>query len=110
MQRIETSAKYLDQIVSDMLDMTCIDSGQMILKNEPQSITAVFHDISTMTDGTHDDKRLTIRHSIPILAITANASEEDVRKCLDSSMNVHISKPVNITKLLTHLAALCGGK
>ncbi|WP_455500281.1 ATP-binding protein [Gemmiger sp.] len=64
LRNIETSAKYLDQIVSDILDLTRIDSGQMILKNRPQSITAVFHDLAAMTDGAHSDKQLTIRHSL----------------------------------------------
>lgn len=32
--------------------------------------------------------------SIPIIALTANAYEEDVRKCLAAGMNAHIAKPL----------------
>ena len=31
--------------------------------------------------------------SIPIIAMSANAYDEDVRQCLDVGMNAHIAKP-----------------
>ena len=41
--------------------------------------------------------------SIPILAMTANAFEEDRRDALQAGMNGHIAKPINIKKLLSTL-------
>ena len=41
---------------------------------------------------------------IPIIAMTANAFQEDVQKCIDAGMNAHMSKPVDIQKLLKTLA------
>ena len=41
--------------------------------------------------------------SIPILAMTANAFEEDKQEALKCGMNGHISKPINIGKLLETL-------
>ena len=38
----------------------------------------------------HKDK------DIPIIAMTADAFSDDIKKCLDSGMNAHISKPIDI--------------
>lgn len=38
--------------------------------------------------------------SIPILAMTANAFDEDKQAALDSGMNAHLAKPVNIETLM----------
>ena len=36
---------------------------------------------------------------IPIIAMTANAFAEDVKEALDSGMNVHVSKPIDMELL-----------
>lgn len=41
--------------------------------------------------------------SIPILAMTANAFEEDKQEALKSGMNGHIAKPINIDNLMSTL-------
>ncbi len=41
--------------------------------------------------------------SIPILAMTANAFEEDKQEALNSGMNGHIAKPINIEVLMKEL-------
>ena len=50
-----------------------------------------------------EDQRLA---NIPILAMTANAFEEDKQEALRSGMNGHIAKPINIGKLLETLNAM----
>ena len=46
----------------------------------------------------HDDAE-----SIPIIAMSADTFEDDVEKSLESGMNAHISKPVDIPALFTTL-------
>ena len=44
--------------------------------------------------------------SIPIIALTANAFDEDVNNSLEAGMNAHLSKPVEPDKLYSVLAGL----
>ena len=50
----------------------------------------------------HQNEREYVRN-IPIVAMTADAFAEDVQACLDCGMDGHISKPVNIQKVLHYL-------
>ena len=43
--------------------------------------------------------------TVPIIAMTADAFEEDIRKCLDAGMNSHIAKPIDPDTLYRTLAA-----
>ena len=42
--------------------------------------------------------------TVPILAMTADAFDDDVRRCLDSGMNGHIAKPIDPEQLYRSLA------
>ena len=41
--------------------------------------------------------------SIPIVAMTANASEDDKQKSIEAGMNAHISKPITLDVLINTL-------
>ena len=38
--------------------------------------------------------------TVPIIAMTADAFSEDIRQCLESGMNAHIAKPLDIKNVL----------
>jgi len=46
--------------------------------------------------------------SIPILAMTANAFEEDKREAMRSGMNGHVSKPIDVHELLQEISKFMG--
>ena len=37
--------------------------------------------------------------NVPIIAMTANAFEEDRKAALDAGMNEHVAKPIDVKKL-----------
>ena len=39
--------------------------------------------------------------SIPIIAMTANAFDEDRRQAIENGMNAHVAKPIDVDKLMT---------
>ena len=43
------------------------------------------------------------KSSVPIIAMTANAFEEDKRNALDAGMNAHIAKPIDEKNLMNVL-------
>lgn len=47
---------------------------------------------------------------IPIIALTANAFAEDSKKCRDAGMNAHLTKPINLEKMLRTICGLTGKK
>ena len=42
--------------------------------------------------------------SIPIIAMTADAFEDDKKKCRDAGMNAHISKPIDPDTMMSTIA------
>lgn len=46
--------------------------------------------------------------TIPIIAMSANAYEEDVRQCLEVGMNAHLSKPISKDVLVSTIARFTG--
>lgn len=47
---------------------------------------------------------------IPIIAMTADAYEDDVKRCMEAGMNGHVSKPINPDKLYKEIAKWCSNK
>jgi two-component system sensor histidine kinase/response regulator len=54
-------------------------------------------------DATRAIRKLPNYATTPILAVTANAFDEDRQACIEAGMNNHISKPINPDKLFETL-------
>lgn len=83
-----------------------IEAVDMIKKSEPWSYDIIFMDIMMPNMGGLDATRA-IRNiersdckEVPIVAMSANAFDEDVKKSIASGMNEHLSKPIDISKLM----------
>lgn len=45
--------------------------------------------------------------TIPIIAMTANAFDDDRRKTKESGMNAHLSKPLDMQELMNMIGDFC---
>lgn len=90
------------------LDVDHAENGkvcvEMLEKSKPGYYKAILMDIrmpvmsgyeaaELIRTGMHAD------HDIPIIAMTADAFSEDVKRCLDAGMNAHTPKPINIEEV-----------
>lgn len=80
--------------------------------HDPGTYDAILMDVMMPVMDGYEATR-TIRHlkrsdagEIPIIAITANAFSEDIKKALNAGMNAHLSKPLNIEALRRTLLPL----
>ena len=109
------------EILSELLEMEGVSSewaenGQraveMFEESEKGHFRAVLMDMRMpVMDGlTAAQEIRKLNHPdaarIPIIALTANAFEEDVRKCIEAGMDAHLPKPVDIDRLKEKLAML----
>ena len=83
-------------------------------RNAPGHYDAILMDIRMpIMDGLEATRRIRTRgkddsRTIPIIAMTANAFGEDMKKSLESGMNRHLSKPIEVEKLLEALSDCLG--
>ena len=85
---------------------------EMIEKTEAGTYDAVLMDmqmpVMSGIEATVAIRNLNSEYAkhIPIIGLTANAFETDVKKCLDAGMNAHFSKPFHANKLLEKISEL----
>ena len=87
---------------------------EMFEKSEPGYYDAILMDMRMPEmDGLEATKRIRALErddakNIPIIALTANAFDEDVQRSLQAGMNAHLSKPVEPERLFNTLEELIG--
>ena len=84
------AVEMMKKMPADTYDLILMDI-QMPIMNGYQATEA----IRALDDG--------IKAKIPIVAMTANAFDEDRQQAIDAGMNGHIAKPIDIEKLMETL-------
>ncbi|MDE5964988.1 MAG: response regulator, partial [Eubacterium sp.] len=106
--------EILNELLSDAgLQLEWAENGQICLEkflnSEEGYYDAILMDVRMPVMGGYEATR-SIRalsrqdaQTIPIIAMTADAFSEDVKRSLDSGMNAHTAKPINLDELLSLL-------
>lgn len=88
LEKILSSSNHLLSLINDILDMSRIESGKISLQEKECNLSECIH--------------------IPIIAMTANAFEEDKKNAYKAGMNGHIAKPINVNELISTLLEVLG--
>ena len=82
----------------------CLDK---LFASAPDYYDLVFMDLQMpllngldATDEIRTCSRKDIKN-IPVIAMTADAFAEDIQRCIDAGMNAHVSKPIEIDKVIS---------
>ena len=112
------------EILADLLEMEGVESeraanGRICVElfeaSEPGHYDAILMDMRMpVMDGLEATRIIRDldredAKTIPVIALTANAFEEDVRQCLEAGMDAHLSKPVDPDMLAITLSRFIHG-
>ncbi|MDR2089142.1 MAG: response regulator [Clostridiales Family XIII bacterium] len=94
------------------LDIDCAVNGAeavRMFREAPARYDMIFMDVQMPEmDGYEATRRIRAldlprAKEIPIVAMTANVFREDIEKCLESGMNGHVGKPLNLGEVMDRL-------
>lgn len=85
------------QVCVDMFTQSAPGTYDVILMDIRMPIMNGYEAATAIRALDHPDAGL------PIIAMTADAFSEDIQHCLDCGMNAHISKPIDVDKLMIQL-------
>ena len=114
----DLNAEIAETLLTDAgAKVTIVKDGKQAVDlfraSEPDRFDAILMDIMMpVMDGltaTREIRAINRRDAkqIPIIAMTANAFEEDAKKCFAAGMNAHIPKPFQIEKVKRTLVQYC---
>jgi signal transduction histidine kinase/CheY-like chemotaxis protein len=94
------------------IEIDCAENGIKaveLFKADPQRYDMIFMDMQMPEmDGCEATRRIRAldeprAKTIPIVALTANVSKEDIDRCIAAGMDNHIGKPLSMTDITTKL-------
>ena len=112
------------EIVQDLLELEGVETeiaenGQIALekfeRSQPASFDAILMDLRMpVMDGLEATRRIRAlprpdAKTVPIIALTANAFESDIRASLDAGMDAHLAKPTDTDCLYATIKRLIAG-
>ena len=112
----ETNLMVAEKLLRDTkVKIDTVTSGEKCLKKTLQNrYDVIFMDhLMPVMDGIAATKAIRAMDradakTIPIIAMTANAFEEDAKRCLAAGMNAHLAKPFQIEDVEKTIVECCG--
>ena len=114
---LNSIAKLIHSLDSDFIVCARAKNGLEVLQClNSQPINIIFTDIKMpllngldATKEIRESSREDLKH-IPVIAMTADAFAEDIQRCIDAGMDAHVSKPIEIDKVLTTIRLILSRK
>lgn len=106
--------EIINELLTDIgMELDWTENGQLCVekyeKSDLEYYDAILMDVRMpIMDGYEATRSIRALNrpdakSIPIIAMTADAFSEDIKRCLDSGMNAHTAKPINLDEVLSIL-------
>lgn len=110
------NAEIAQMLLNDEgVKVTVVQNGQEAIdafaNNKPGTFDMILMDIMMpIKDGITATKEIRAMErkdakDIPIIAMTANAFDEDAKKCIEAGMNAHLSKPLDMKKVIETMSS-----
>ena len=107
---VQLNREIIEAILTEAgLNIVCVENGKKAVEfmenAKPGDIDLILMDVMMPVmngyDATRHIRKLPDENiaDITIIAMTANAFEEDKKQALEAGMNAHVSKPINIGRL-----------
>ena len=110
MEDVELNREIAGTILKEAgIQVVAVENGKLAVdymkQAEPDFVDMILMDVMMpVMDGYEATRKIRklpdeTKSRVPIIAMTANACEEDVRNALDAGMNDHLAKPIRIERL-----------